>query len=146
MGPWTHRAAVLATVFLATAAHADDASCATWPQWQAFKRLYLTPDGRVVDASTPQALTVSEGQAYGLTFALIAKDAQGFARILDWTRDNLAGGSLERTLPAWKWGRDDNGQWTVLDRNSATDADLWMAYALIEAGELWHNPDYTHLG
>jgi endoglucanase len=139
-------AAVFATVFLAAAARADDAPCATWPEWQAFKRLYLSADGRVVDASTPQSLTVSEGQAYAMNFALIANDPEDFAKALNWTRDNLTGGNLERTLPAWKWGRGEDGKWTVLDRNSAADADLWMAYALTQAGALWHNRDYTRLG
>jgi endoglucanase len=119
--------------------------CAGWPEWNAFKRLYLSQDGRVIDSSTPQSLTVSEGQAYAMTFALVADDPQSFAKILDWTRDNLAGGDLRRSLPAWKWGRADAGHWTVLDRNSAADADLWSVYALFQAGVLWHNPAYTAL-
>lgn len=146
MGRYGRSAVVLATAFLAVTARAEEAGCAAWPEWQAFKRLYLSADGRVVDASTPQSLTVSEGQAYAMTFALIANDRGGFAHILNWTRDNLASGSLERSLPAWKWGRAEDGKWTVLDRNSASDADLWMAYALIQAGGLWRENEYTHLG
>ena len=30
----------------------------------------------------------------------------------------------------------------MLDANSAADADLWFAYALLEAGRLWQRPDY----
>ncbi|HYL71991.1 MAG TPA: cellulose synthase complex periplasmic endoglucanase BcsZ, partial [Candidatus Dormibacteraeota bacterium] len=131
-----------AAALLSAPAPAADA-CAPWPQWQAFKRLYVTDDGRLVDASTPQAVTVSEGQAYALTFALIANDRAGFARILDWTRDNLSAGDPAHVLPAWRWGRAADGTWTVLDRNSATDADLWMSYALAEAGRIWHNGAYT---
>jgi endoglucanase len=118
-------------------------SCAPWPEWQAFKRLYLSDDGRVVDASTPEAATVSEGQAYALTFALIADDPTSFARILAWTGNNLSAGDPAHVLPAWRWGRTTDGTWTVLDHNSASDADLWMAYALGEAGRLWHNAAYT---
>jgi endoglucanase len=118
-------------------------SCAPWPEWQAFKRLYVSDDGRVVDASTPEAATVSEGQAYALTFALIADDPASFAKILAWTDNNLSAGDPARVLPAWRWGRAAAGSWTVLDRNSASDADLWMAYALGEAGRLWHNAAYT---
>jgi endoglucanase len=134
-----------AAVLVATAAHADDRPCAPWPEWQAFKRLYLSDDGRVVDAGTRESLTVSEGQAYALTFALIADDRASFEKILAWTRDNLSGGDLGRTLPAWKWGRGEDGKWTILDRNSATDADLWIAYTLAQAGELWHRPAYTQI-
>jgi endo-1,4-beta-D-glucanase Y len=133
-----------AAVLMASAAHADD-RCAPWPEWQAFKRLYVSDDGRVVDASTRESLTVSEGQAYALAFALVADDRVSFAKILAWTRDNLSGGDLGRTLPAWRWGRDEQGKWTILDRNSAADADLWIAYTLAQAGELWHEPAYTQL-
>ena len=139
------RCGVLCAALLCAAAAQARTACEPWPEWQAFKRLYLSDDGRVIDAGTAQAITVSEGQAYALTFALIANDAATFDRILHWTQDNLAGGSLERTLPAWKWGRADDGEWRVLDANSATDADLWAAYALAEAGELWHNTAYTQL-
>lgn len=144
MSTLARRGVVCAALLCAAAAHARE-SCEPWPEWQAFKRLYLSDDGRVIDAGTPQRITVSEGQAYALTFALIANDAAGFQRILRWTADNLAGGSLERTLPAWKWGRAEDGKWGVLDPNSAADADLWLAYALTEAGALWQSPAYAKL-
>lgn len=132
-----------AALFGSTAQAAPAGACAPWPEWQAFKRLYVSDDGRVVDASTPEAATVSEGQAYALTFALIADDPASFARILAWTGNNLSAGDPAHVLPAWRWGRSGDGSWTVLDRNSASDADLWMAYALAEAGRLWHNSAYT---
>jgi endo-1,4-beta-D-glucanase Y len=132
-----------AALFGSTAQAAPADACTPWPEWQAFKRLYVSDDGRVVDASTPEAATVSEGQAYALTFALIADDPASFARILAWTANNLSAGDPAHVLPAWRWGRSGDGSWTVLDRNSASDADLWMAYALAEAGRLWHNSAYT---
>lgn len=133
----------------ATAARAanpvDGAACDDWPDWQRFKQWYLSADGRVIDASTPQRITVSEGQAYALVFALAANDPAAFASIVKWTRDNLAGGDLGHTLAAWKWGHAADGQWRILDANSAADADLWMTYALAEAGRLWRNPGYVTL-
>jgi endoglucanase len=134
-----------AALLLASVARADEPPCQPWPQWQEFRRLYLSEDGRVVDASTPQALTVSEGQAYALTFALIANDKSSFERVLQWTRNNLAAGNLGHSLPAWKWGRGTDGRWGILDRNSAADADLWMAYTLAQAGRLWNTPGYGQL-
>ena len=131
-----------ATALLASAAQAAE-SCGPWPEWQAFKRLYLSDDGRVVDASTPEVATVSEGQAYALTFALVANDPAAFARILEWTGNNLSSGDPAHVLPAWRWGRGADGRWAVLDRNPASDADLWMSYALAEAGRLWHNEAYA---
>ncbi len=136
---------LVAAALLTGAAHASEVSCAAWPEWQAFQHLYVSADGRVIDASTPQSLTVSEGQAYALIFALIGNDRPGFERILGWTRDNLSGGDLARALPAWRWGRAADGKWGVLDRNSAADADLWIAYALIEAAALWREPAFAAL-
>jgi endoglucanase len=129
--------------------HVQAASCA-WPDWEHFKQGTLSADGRVVDASTPEQVTVSEGQAYALFFALVANDRATFDRVLNWTQNNLAQGDLTRHLPAWQWGRQtkkDAAQvWGVLDRNAASDADIWIAYTLLEAGRLWHERSYTALG
>ncbi|UZE21527.1 cellulase [Pseudomonas sp. B21-056] len=124
---------------------ASAAQCG-WPAWESYKQALLSPDGRVIDASTEQQVTTSEGQSYGLFFALLANDRATFARLLRWTRDNLAGGDLARQLPAWQWGRDKDGRWQVLDPNNASDADLWIAYSLLEAGRLWRRPEYEKLG
>ncbi len=34
----------------------------------------------------------------------------------------------------------------VLDPNSASDSDLWIAYDLLQAGRLWNEASYTQLG
>ena len=134
-----------AALLIAGAARAGDGRCDGWPEWQRFRQLYVSDDGRVVDASTPERVTVSEGQAYALIFALVANDAASFATVLRWTQDNLAAGDLARSLPAWKWGRAADGGWKVLDPNSASDADLWAVYALTQAARLWHNAGYAQL-
>lgn len=128
--------------------HASEAAsgCPHWPLWQQFKTLYVSDDGRVIDRSTAAQITTSEGQAYALLFALIANDRASFDRLLQWTEDNLAAGSLQSSLPAWQWGLADDDTWRVLDNNAASDADLWMAYALFEAGRLWRDAKYTALG
>ena len=127
---------------LSLAGGASAAQCPPWSDWQQFEQLYVSDDGRVVDASTPERLTVSEGQGYALMFALIGDDPAAFERVLAWTRNNLAGGDLGRSLPAWKWGHAADGRWTILDGNSASDADLWIAYALEQAARLWHKSAY----
>lgn len=90
--------------------------------------------------------TTSEGQAYGMFFALVANDRTRFDGLLHWTEVNLAAGDLSANLPAWLWGHGANNQWGVLDKNSAADADLWMAYTLLEAGKAWNEPRYTKIG
>lgn len=120
------------------------AGCEPWPAWERFKALYVSTDGRVIDASSERRITTSEGQSYALFFALVANDAATFARVLQWTENNLAGGDLKRSLPAWQWGRADDGTWRVLDANAASDSDVWIAYSLAQAGRLWRQPDYSH--
>lgn len=137
--------ALCCAMALAMAGRAVAADC-TWPAWDAFKRDLISADGRVIDPSLPQKPTTSEGQSYALFFALVANDRENFARLLEWTQNNLAGGDLDRHLPAWLWGDDGKGRWTVLDANNANDADLWLAYSLLEAGRLWQVPDYLGRG
>lgn len=128
-------------------ASADIAACTpSWPRWERFKRDFVSADGRVIDVGSPDERTVSEGQAYGLFFALVANDRPAFDALLRWTEDNLAQGDLAARLPAWLWGRAADGAWRVLDANAASDADLWLAYALLEAGRLWGERSYTARG
>lgn len=119
--------------------------CTTWPAWASFRDRFLDDGGRVVDRGSPQSITTSEGQSYGLLFALVANDRSGFDRILRWTEDNLAGGDLTARLPAWQWGKRGDGQWGILDDNAASDSDVWIAYALAEAGRLWKAERYAAL-
>lgn len=114
----------------------------TWPAWETYRALFVQPDGRVVDHSAAGHST-SEGQVYSLFFALLAVDRKSFARILSWTRDNLSGGDLAARLMAWRWGKRTDGRWGVLDTNAASDADLWLAYTLFQAGRLWQDKQLT---
>ncbi|MEX3925237.1 cellulose synthase complex periplasmic endoglucanase BcsZ [Paraburkholderia sp. BR10936] len=157
-----------ASASASAAKSASPAACA-WPAWNAFRSTLLSADGRVIDASTPRQVTVSEGQSYALFFALVANDRASFDKVLTWTENNLAQGDLATHLPAWIWGRRDIGedgkpvaasaasgtsgaahagepQWGVIDSNPASDADLWIAYTLLEAGRLWNERRYTALG
>lgn len=138
-------AALALAGFLLAPGAASAGACA-WPAWEQYRQAMLSPDGRVIDHSSAQLVSTSEGQSYGLFFALLGNDPASFAKVLRWTQDNLAGGDLNRQLPAWQWGQDKDGQWRVLDANNASDADLWIAYSLLEAGRLWHRDDYQVLG
>lgn len=115
-----------------------------WGLWQDFLDAHVQFDGRVVDYERG-GLSTSEGQAYAMFFALVANDQEHFAAILDWATNNLAGGDLLNNLPAWKWG-GENGKWGVLDENSASDADVWMAYSLLLAAKRWQQPQYEQIG
>ncbi len=138
-------AMIAGVIFWLNTRFATVANCRSWPDWEVFKQTFISEGGRIVDAETPRQHTVSEGQAYALFFALVANDRPAFNRILNWTEANLANGDLTANLPAWQWGRRNDDSWGVLDNNSATDADLWLAYTLGEAGKLWHEQRYTAL-
>ena len=116
-----------------------------WPLWNSYASRMVDGQGRVVDHMAGDR-TTSEGQAYALFFALVADDRARFEKLLNWTEANLAGGDLTARLPAWSWGKASDGTWKVLDANAASDADLWMAYTLSEAGRLWREPRYEKLG
>jgi endoglucanase len=116
-----------------------------WPQWEAYKHRFIQQDGRVIEHSQ-QARTTSEAQAYALFHALVANDRKTFQQALDWTERNLAKGDLTQRLPAWLWGKHPDGSWGVIDHNAASDADMWLAWVLLEAGEKWHSEHYRKLG
>ncbi|KAF1369598.1 cellulose synthase complex periplasmic endoglucanase BcsZ [Yokenella regensburgei] len=121
------------------------AAC-TWPAWDQFKKDYLSDGGRIIDPSDARKITTSEGQSYALFFALVANDRSTFSSLFDWTQNNLAQGDLRTHLPAWLWGQKGGDQWTVIDPNSASDADIWIAWTLMEAGRLWKEPRYSEAG
>lgn len=136
-------AALVACLLPATSQAADACGVADWTLWQNFTQHFIQPDGRVLDASTPQLHSSSEGQSYGMFFALVANDRNNFDRLWAWAKNNLAGSDIGNNLPGWWWGKDDKGQWRLLDTNSASDADLWFAYALFEAARLWKDDGYA---
>jgi endoglucanase len=116
-----------------------------WPEWNDFVGRFVQADGRVIDLTFERKST-SEGQSYGLFFALVANQRAQFDTLLRWTSDNLAAGQLGDRLPAWLWGLRDDGSWGVKDENAASDADLWIAYSLLEAARLWNAPHYADTG
>lgn len=109
-----------------------------WPAWESFKTQFIRDDGRVVSDDDQGGQTYSEGQAYALFFSLVANDRATFEKLLRWTENNLCNGDMTARLPAWLWGKRPDGTWGVIDSNAASDADLWIAYALGEAGRLWN--------
>ena len=117
-------------------------SVADWPEWAGFVDRFVESSGRVIDHSTADKATTSEGQSYAMFLALVANDPANFDRLWRWSLANLAPGGLDKQLPAWRWGLKADGAWGVIDANAAADADLWFAYALLEAERLWGEVRY----
>ena len=153
---------------LARAAAAYDGSRRTlsWSAWRGFAVEAVSDEGRLIDSSDARLITTSEGQSYGLFFALVDDDRELYEKLRRWTVDNLCAGDIGKNLPAWLWGRNEESapktndlsrgakapapapveRWGVIDENNATDADLWIAYALLEAGRLWKADAYREEG
>jgi endoglucanase len=113
-----------------------------WPLWRAFVARFVQADGRVLESSMTEKHSSSEGQSYAMFFALVANDRDKFETLWQWSKANLAGNDVRQRLPAWHWGLRADGTWGVSDPNSASDADLWFAYSLLEAGDRWQRLDY----
>ncbi len=104
---------------------------------RSFLREYLASDGRVVRIDEGGDV-VSEGQAYGMLIAAAIDDEPNFRLIWSWTQTNLL---RSDGLLAWRWYEGG-----VTDANSASDADLDAARALILAGDRFGAPDLTSHG
>ncbi|MGB6300238.1 MAG: glycosyl hydrolase family 8, partial [Rivularia sp. (in: cyanobacteria)] len=112
-----------------------------------YRRRFIQRDGRVIDYEASDRST-SEGQAYAMLRAVLIDDSATFALTLNWGENNLQ--RLENGKPidnlwAWKWGRDEDGNWGPIDKNFASDADIDAITALIFASRRWNRPEYLEL-
>jgi endoglucanase len=98
---------------------------------RAFLSRYGEPDGRIVRRDQGGD-TVSEGQAYGMLLAIVARDRPRFDRIWGWTRAHL---QRPDGLLSWRWQGD-----RVVDAQPASDADLDAAQALVLAARRFGEP------
>lgn len=115
--------------------------------WVAYRQRFIQGNGRVIDREAEQRST-SEGQAYAMLRAVMIGDRDTFDRTLQWAERNLqrtTNGQRSDQLWAWKWGRNAAGEWTILDRNFASDADVDAITALILASRRWRHPEYQTL-
>lgn len=104
---------------------------------QKFLDEYVETDGRVVRRDEGGDV-VSEGQAYAMLIAVAIGDETRFRSIWEWTKTHLR--SADGVL-AWRWADDK-----VTDVNSAADADLDAARALVLAGRRFDAPELTKDG
>lgn len=99
---------------------------------------FVSKDGRVMDPDRGD-ITTSEGQSYIMQRAVAVNDKKTFNLTYKWTKEHL---QRRDKLFSWIWGEDKKGKFRVLDKNSAADADVNIAFALILAYERWKDEKY----
>ncbi len=102
---------------------------------------FVSDTGQTIDDQTK--FTTSEGQSYTMLRALYSDNREMFDKAWKWTKDVLHTRGSD-SLFSWKYGLY-NGEIKVLDKESATDADLDIAYALIKASEKWKDNSYLEI-
>ncbi len=111
--------------------------------WSKYKGAYIEENTyRTIDRQRDD-VTTSEGQSYSMLRAVWQDDKETFDGTWKWTKDNLW---KENNVFAWLFGELENGEYGVLEDeggwNSATDADVDIALALIFAFSRWQDPVY----
>ena len=100
--------------------------------WQSFKGRFLAQDGRIIDTGN-NGISHSEGQSYGMLFAVAFNDQTTFDLIKAWTATNLT--RPTDALHVWRYLPNQTDH--TPDLNNATDGDLVIAMALNRAHGLW---------
>ena len=141
----------------------------SWALWSAFQQNSYR-NGRVfihdTDERQRRPVTTSRAQAYAMFFSLVADDRPLFDSLWKWTNTNLCSTGQGFRLAARRWGELPNTKEVsrssvavkhrrlqesgsdlspvegVLNSENDSHADLWMAYALLEASRLWNEPYY----
>jgi len=107
---------------------------ATANVWDDYKARYITAEGAVVDTQAGgKKVSHSEGQSYGMLFALAYNDKETFDKIYKWTRKYLK--NKDNGLFYWVYRHDRKDK--IADKNNASDGDLVIALALLRASERW---------
>lgn len=106
--------------------------------YEGYKKNYMSKDGRIMDPSRNN-VTTSEGQSYMLLMSYLSNDRKTFDLVYNWTKNNI---NRKDKLFAWLWGQNEDGKYMILDNNSASDADVDIAFSLLLAYQKWHDEKY----
>lgn len=109
--------------------------------WPTYKARFLDQSGRIIDNGNKN-VSHSEGQGFSMLLAVAANDRKAFESIWSFTKKNLM--VRRDNLSAWRWV--PNRLFPVKDRNNATDGDIFIAWALLEAAEAGFGRHYKSQG
>ena len=103
--------------------------------WALYKTRFVRPEGRVVDTGNG-GISHTEGQGMTMLVAVHLNDRETFDAVWQWSRLHLQ--VRDDKLLAWRWTPTEG----VTDKNNASDADLFVAWALLLAHRQWKHPPY----
>ena len=107
-------------------------------QYIAYKALFID-GGRVIDTGNDN-VSHSEGQGYGMLFAVAADDKDTFDALWHWTKRTLM---RDDGLFSWRYRPcADNSASCIDDPNNASDGEILIAWALLRANEKWGTGAY----
>lgn len=114
--------------------------------WQNYKKEYLEEGTfRTLDKQQNN-ITTSEGQSYTMLRAVWMDDKATFDGAYKWTQDTLK--RPDDNLHSWLFGKKSDGTYGILTerggQNSATDADVDIAVALLFASHRWQQESYLN--
>lgn len=122
---------LLGVSLCSTLAHASqEALCSA--DWDQYRQRFLAPDGRIEDTGNGN-ISHSEGQGWGMLFAVAADDRQAFDRLWRWTDQTLR----RQDIALFSWRYDPAATPPIADLNDASDGDVLIAWALLRAGQRW---------
>lgn len=105
--------------------------------WSTFKTRFMTSDGRIQDTGNNN-VSHTEGQGYAMLMAVWYNDRSSFDGLWRWTQQHLK--NPQNGLFYWKYTPDSARP--IADSNNASDGDVLIAWALLKAGQKWHNKAY----
>jgi endo-1,4-beta-D-glucanase Y len=108
--------------------------------WKFYKENFIYDYGQVIDPAI--SVTTSEGQAYAMLRAVWENDQQTFNGLWNWTQDHMQYRGVDK-LFSWKFVKQDNA-FVLGDPASASDADIDIALALLQAGKRWQTEKYIN--
>ena len=127
---------VFLLLFLLTACQSHQ-SVTVQKEWQHYKAKFVLKNGRVVDTGNG-GISHSEGQGYGLLLAVRSNDRESFDKIWLWSQQNLQ----VRKDNLFIWRRRPNFVLEDEDMNNASDGDILISWALLEASQQWQDKKY----
>ncbi|QPG06081.1 endoglucanase [Salinimonas marina] len=106
--------------------------------WQQYVEQFYR-EGRIVDTGN-DFVSHSEGQGYGMLFAVQAGDQKRFDAMWQWTRQTL---QREDHLFSWRYRPcPQQSAACIDDTNNASDGDILIAWALLRASKMWEVEQY----